>query len=108
MNPRYRATAKDRPGIVKVPWTEDQVRSLNEFQKSGKFHPFTCGMWEMTRKEPTPRDCGYLLKATPGGWVCGRENCPYTQDWAHEFMVNFDTEKYDPEAPLRLLFDSLE
>ena len=28
--------------IIKAPFTEEQVKILNEYQKSGNFHPFTC------------------------------------------------------------------
>jgi len=70
-------------------WSEDVVKTLNEYQTSGKFHPYTCG---------TP-DCGRTklcvnwrgdqhevffrseLVATTNGWIC--PNCDYTQDWYH-------------------------
>jgi len=55
-------------------FTEEQVKNLNEYQKSPFFHPFTCA-----------NGCGPLI-ATKGGWVCSK--CDYTQDWAHKFMLN--------------------
>lgn len=62
--------------MTKEIWTEDQVKSANEFQQSGCFHPFTCGN----------EKCRDVLKATKKGWVC--PSCDYTQDWAHEWMLN--------------------
>jgi hypothetical protein len=59
---------------IKVPFTEDQVESLNAYQIAGKFHPFTCG-------------CGSNLIATEKGWICN--DCDNTQDWAHEFMADW-------------------
>jgi DNA polymerase III delta prime subunit len=29
--------------IITAQFTAEQVKNLNEFQKNGKFHPFTCG-----------------------------------------------------------------
>ncbi len=71
-----------------APWTDEEVAALNRYQHSGKFHSFTCGLWEMTRKT-TKEDCGWLLVATNAGWVCSRKGCPYQQFWAHEGMFNF-------------------
>lgn len=59
-------------------WTRQQVTNLNDFQKSGCFHPFTCG------KE----DCRADLIATVNGWICVYDD--YTQDWAYDFMLEFD------------------
>lgn len=28
--------------MIKKPWTQEHVDKLNESQKSGKFHPYTC------------------------------------------------------------------
>lgn len=28
---------------IKAPFTDEQVKNLNDFQKSGRYHPFTCG-----------------------------------------------------------------
>lgn len=69
--------------MIKSPFTEDQVKNLNDYQQSGVFHPFTCG---------NP-DCREILVATKDGWFCPVENCDYTQDWAHEAMCNFDSTK---------------
>jgi len=89
---------------VKAPWTEEHVRSLNGYQQSGSFHPFTCGACRdrMGIRKPCPAPttdgvctlCGghgvvfddHLLEATQAGWVC--PTCSYTQDWAWEWMLN--------------------
>lgn len=62
--------------MKKAPWTPEEVVSLNGYQESGVFHPFTCG------NDACRRD----LIATEKGWIC--EGCLYTQDWAHLFMLN--------------------
>lgn len=63
-----------------APWNGDEVWSLNEFQRSGVFHPFTC----------PNRDAGHMpeghLAATMAGWVC--PSCAYRQDWAHAWMAD--------------------
>lgn len=56
-------------------FTKDQVESLNGYQNCGRWHPFTC-------------PCGAgSLTATENGWIC--DSCDYTQDWAHQFMVDW-------------------
>lgn len=68
---------------IQAPWTEDQVRQLNLFQRSGLMHPFTCP-WDGHSQ------LGWLI-ATTDGWVCQvTENCDYTQRWAHAFMGDPD------------------
>lgn len=56
-------------------WSEEQIKELNDFQRKGEFHPYTC---------PGDNDCSdRILIATENGWVC---SCgEYTQDWAHSF-----------------------
>lgn len=56
-------------------WTQDQVDSLNAFQRAGVMHPFTCGI------------CRGDLVARQEGWYC--PNDTYTQDWAHGFMMDW-------------------
>ena len=70
-------------------WTEKQVSNLNNFQNSGAFHPFTCG-----GKDKEGKDCRSVLLATKDGWICP-DGCGYTQNWAHEAMLNFDMEKFN-------------
>lgn len=70
---------------ITAPFTDEQVRLLNEWQQHSTMHPFTC-----RRRTETPhgyhdsRDFGVLV-ATRDGWVC--RDCDYTQDWAHDFMA---------------------
>ncbi len=68
---------------IKPPWSDEQVKALNEYQHRGQFHPFTCPNRQDGKHPDHPVDKG-LLTATTAGWVC--EACGYTQDWAHEFM----------------------
>ena len=76
---------------VDAPWTEDQVKSLNEFQKSGFVHPFTCG----NDKCPHPRYEHSILIAREDGWHCPK--CAYTQNWAHKFMTDWTWKELDPK-----------
>jgi len=48
--------------MLKKPWTPEQVANLNAFQRSGKFHPFTCGSGR--RKDHA--DGEGVLVVTPG------------------------------------------
>ena len=69
-----------------APFSEEQVRRLNDYQKSGMFHPYTCDRKaEQCEVHLRPRDYNKdgVLVATPTGWVCpcGR----YKQDFAHDF-----------------------
>lgn len=67
------------PEKVVAPFTPDQVASLNGFQESGVFHPFTCG----------GEHCRNDLVAKEDGWHCPASSCEYEQDWAHDFMANW-------------------
>ena len=62
--------------VVRAPWTQDQVDSLNTYQASGAFHPYTCG-----------RSGEHVLVATAGGWRCLEDD--YQQDWAHAFTADW-------------------
>lgn len=69
-------------GKLITPFTDDQVRSINTFQESGAFHPFTC-----------PK-CGSTLKATTVGincYVCGK----WFQTWVHAFMADWSWQGQD-------------
>lgn len=57
--------------MIKAPWTDEQVATLNYYQESGVFHPYTCG----------GEKCRADLVATVNGWTCPQ--CDYTQDWAY-------------------------
>lgn len=64
-------------------FTPEQVKSLNDYQHSGAFHPFTCGG---DRTDEKHLDGEGLLVATEDGWVC--PYCPYQQNWAHQGMLD--------------------
>jgi len=59
--------------LVCVPWSDEQVESLNHYQECGWLHPFT--------------QDGVTLVATNSGWVTEKLG-PVVQDWAYDFMVN--------------------
>lgn len=61
-------------------FTDDEVASLEGYQKCGFLHPFTC--------------CGQPQKPTPQGMLC--EVCGVVQDWAHRFMLDWSWRKMDP------------
>ena len=67
---------------VDAPFSEDQVRSLNEYQKSGVFHEFTCGT----------DNCREILIAEKDGWRC--PVCGYRQYWAHPFMADWSWKQF--------------
>jgi hypothetical protein len=66
--------------MCKPPWSEDEVERLNEYQRCGWVHPFTCP----NRDDGKHRDEGVLVAAVEG-WYC--PDCDYTQNWCHEFML---------------------
>ncbi|MFM9616816.1 hypothetical protein ACKI14_02500 [Streptomyces turgidiscabies] len=68
---------------IRAPWTPEQVAALNEFQRRGGMHPFTCG-GEHAGSSPA-------LVARADGWHCPgsyQAPCDYRQDWAHVFMTD--------------------
>jgi hypothetical protein len=70
---------------VYAPWTEEQVRALNTYQRDDRFHPYTCP----TRRCRAQKNEG-RLRATESGWVCGL--CGYTQAWAHASSIRMGQE----------------
>lgn len=67
-----------------APWTAGQVDSLNEYQRSGFGHPYTCPNRDVGHREGV--DGRSVLVATEAGWDC--PDCAYTQDWAHQWTVD--------------------
>lgn len=61
---------------AQAPFTDEQIKSLNDYQVSGVFHPFTCGIDSVHA----------LLVAGRDGWSC--PDCEYKQTWAHVWMAN--------------------
>lgn len=94
-------------GLYKPPWTEKQVKSLNDFQDARIYHPFTCSGGQ------GGNGCHQNLVATTDGWRCPK--CGYEQNWADGFMANdgwremFDyrnrLRKTTPEEPSRDVYD---
>lgn len=60
---------------ILAPFSNEQVEGLNKYQQNPLHHPFTCAK------------CSSVLVATRQGWVCTTLDCGYTQNWAHNFMV---------------------
>lgn len=94
---------------IQAPFTDDQVKSLNEYQRSRVFHPFTCpkehlswfagakAVAEQTVIEDELGDEALVhlvhathirLAATNEGWFCPGDLCDYTQDWAWAGMAD--------------------
>lgn len=71
-------------GDLVPPWDDATVAALNDFQRNGRMHPFTCPNRGDGNHRRDSRDLG-LLEATANGWRC--PDCDYTQQWAHPFMA---------------------
>lgn len=69
----------DETPKFKPPYTSAEVKSINGFQESRVFHPFTC-----------PNDAHdpdeVILEATKAGMRCPK--CEYTQDWVWHWMAD--------------------
>jgi hypothetical protein len=65
-----------------APFTDSEVVSINQYQRTGVFHPFTCG---------NEHDGRHELYATAGCLRC--PNCAWRQTWCHSFMADFSWEK---------------
>ena len=80
---------------INAPFTDEQVKNLNDYQTKGRFHPFTCcspeSIPECTRAgkevdgEYVKGTSEGLLVASNEGWVCPCGK--YKQNWAHAFMA---------------------
>lgn len=66
---------------VRAPWTPDQVDSLNAYQRSNVFHPYTGSRGPNGEERP-------ILIATPNGWI-EREGGPIYQETAMRFMAEW-------------------
>jgi hypothetical protein len=69
-------------------FTPEEVESLNAYQNSNAFHPFTCGG---DRTDEKHIDDEGRLVATEDGLIC--PFCDYKQNWAHDFMKNWGWKK---------------
>jgi hypothetical protein len=81
------ADAAPPDGKARAPFTPEQVESLNAYQRSGDWHPFTCGR------------CGAALAADTHGWLCPTPACLYQQDWAHPFMADWSWRRVPVGGP---------
>jgi hypothetical protein len=62
--------------MSEAPWTDQEVANINEFQRGGAFHPFTCACPHPQRND--------RLVAHNDGLRC--DHCGFTQTWVHSFM----------------------
>lgn len=62
---------------IYAPFTDEQVKNLNEFQAAGYIHPYTCG---------NDHDGDRILIATNAGWIC--PSCNYTQNYCSSYMAD--------------------
>jgi DNA-directed RNA polymerase subunit RPC12/RpoP len=70
------------------PFTPDQVKSINGFQKSKDWHPVTCP------------NCGGDLIVSPEGMTC--PNCgDYHQNWVHSFMADWEWKRCINDSLIR-------
>ncbi len=67
---------------VKAPFTKEEAEKLNQYQKLGFLHEFTC---------PNKHPDRTLIAKEGEGWHC--PHCDYTQNWAHLFMLNIEEMK---------------
>jgi hypothetical protein len=77
---------------IEAPFTKEQVDKLNNYQKEGVFHPFTCcsppdikECKRINNEGETYEEREGILIATELGWICPCGK--YKQDWAHSFMT---------------------
>ena len=76
---------------IQAPFTEDQVKRLNEYQRDGRSHPYTCGgnrsdeAHRRYAKEHGALDYGILVATVDGG-VC--PVCNYRQSWGHTSPIH--------------------
>jgi hypothetical protein len=68
--------------FINAPWKVEQTAALNAYQKSRRFHPYTCGF---NRTDKNHMDGEGILVATANGWIC--PFCDYKQDWAAELLL---------------------
>jgi hypothetical protein len=66
---------------IYAPFTPEQVRNLNVYQRSGMYHPFTCGNRSDHPEDEIYKGC---LVATVHGWIC-----PICWDGTKEDMQNW-------------------
>jgi len=80
-----------------APFSPSQVESINLYQRSGAFHPFTCAN-RGDSPHRTTTDKGVLV-ADETGLFC--PDCDYEQTWVHGWMADGRWAKMLPDAALR-------
>ena len=71
---------------IKAPFTEEQVKKLEEWQANDRLHPFTCCSPEDIKEcQRRSKENEGILIPHKEGWICPCGK--YTQDWCHDFMV---------------------
>jgi hypothetical protein len=80
---------------IQAPFTDEEVKSLNDFQRSRVMHPFTCEY-----HSDTP------LIACASGWFC--PHCEYTQKWAHDWMANREWERLTTVLGYPVIQDAID
>lgn len=93
--------------LIYAPWTDEQVAALYQWQACDNVHPFTCGGKDSKEHAEFERMYGYrhegVLIPAKDGWHC--PVCDYTQNWAHDFMLNppgnilVDCDRQDRKKP---------
>ena len=78
---------------IKAPFSQEQVDKLNQFQKTGKFHPFTCCSPEYIPECKRALNQGETYEEREGILIAKTEGfiCPcgkYKQNWAYAFMAD--------------------
>lgn len=69
--------------IIKAPFTEEQVKYLNELQQSKRVHEYTCcSPKEIKQCQRRSGQNNGILTATTEGWICPCGK--YKQNWAYE------------------------
>lgn len=67
---------------IKAPFTDAQVRAINDFQNNAFVHPFTCCSHDGCNRSEHNEG---ILKATSEGLICPCGK--YTQNWVHSYMA---------------------
>lgn len=76
----FEADMRTRSAVVSAPFTRDQVRSLNAYQRSGPDELVTCPGANHHRRVQR-------LIARKSGWRCCR--CGYRQSWAYQVAADW-------------------
>lgn len=81
--------------IIYAPFSSTQVAALENWQRSGVVHPFTCPHRTDGAHEQRYGDLGALVPET-SGWFC--PDCGYSQLWCHDFMLNVTSQAIQEDS----------